>query len=95
MAVFDQGDGGATGQRSAAAPQPDARWGSSTDHLRFGQLTQDSTDEGAPVANRVDRNLDLSVCFETIERMLNPLHGNGLAGGRPPRSNHDVVALQP
>lgn len=46
------------------------------------------------MADRVDRDLDLSVGFETIERVLNPAHRDGLAGGGAPGSNQHLVALE-
>jgi hypothetical protein len=75
------------------SPEPNPRWGASDD-LGARQSCQHSPHERASITERVDRNLDLPVTLQAIERILNPIDWDRTSTGRPGRPNDRVVSFK-
>jgi transposase len=62
--------------------------------LRLVERTEDRPDKRAPVADRLDADLDLAVAREPVERILNPRDRHERALRTPSRRNAHLVALE-
>src|SRR5437764_4470150 len=74
--------------------QPDARRGGLRGNFGARKLPQYCADEGASMADGGNRDLDVAISFETVDRVLDPGNRDGLPIRRAARRNDNLIAFE-